>query len=1463
MADLFDRLAAESKTDDLFTRLARESEPTRGVISETARGLATGLTQTGTTTLESLGYLTGLEGLEEYGREATERAEEYFDPRGKAGAFAKGLGRVAGEIGTSVVGGGAVLKGVGATAKGAKALRGMTAAQRALAAGAAQVPIDVVQGAKEEEGIFLPGRAGAIAESVGLGGLGSLYAARKARLPAETRPDRLLASKSVGIEPGQLDDLPGPAIPMGGVRVPETRAERLLPDVSETTRRIEETYAGGLGPAIPMPADAMDLRRLPADATPEDVAAYIAQRGSREALRQRGRIPSLSGRTARRPEAQRAREAVEERAAIEAGEVIGKAFEGRLPQSLRRFSDENLRATFNEWDRKVQETAMTANAMDETAQINFGEQMTRPMGYRRAKELFGEAEEARQYKNFSEEQAGLMEELNMTPRDIRAMNAANRRLPGLERQRDRILAEMERRGLSLTDESTDFPFGANVGEAVEEAAPVAGDTQKQLRRLGGRIVNLQAILDRQALPVAGTPEAADAVMTIPKRLSPEEVAGIKDDIKRTREQMRSLRPGFIQGELLAQGGGALLGGIAGAATAEEGDRADLLSRAALGAAAGAGLGRIATQPDRFFRSLTDARSTYEKRLAEGVAGVRKKLGRDEDQFNRSLQQLDPTGRELWREEQRVLEQAGEVRRAVSDREVKDFARTINVDEIVARDLRKLDTVQIAALGNRIVEDRAQLDGILRQIDNGQVTKEQVEQLAEQRDAILNRLIGYDRVYNAAASEQGRGMRMLGRMMLDTGKVDFTQALRLAKSVSGLAPREALSDEATAAIKRIFTDTSMVSDKQRAEALAKMLDEMRKSTPLDLLLDVRRWSLLSAPFSWATNVVGSLAGTAETAIANPIAAALDNAYVWSNRKLLGRELKRTVALGGRGKAYGDRFMEVLPTIADSKWYKGIDPEKPFDALNKERVNYINALGLGEKEGEAAWRASLRGGAKILQAAGDTIYGIMTSTDAPFYEAALAAARKERATVRAMNEFGKEAWGSAPFIARVKELMQPNNGFAVDEAIATAEALDATFKTPTAIARQIRQAGALGTFVAPFANTPTNLIRRGLESIPGIGFLPAKTQTDNLAKTLRSKGVSEAEIADEIRRYRTKVLGRQLTTGIGSIFAGYALAKAGVLTQEYVEPKNATPEEREEMKRRQLTGQAPLTLRIGDTAYSLAPFATLIPGVAIGAAWADVAKDENAGVAGKLGQFAIRSAKSMGRTVADLPVLQGMESFTRLVSGQGRAADIGREAATFIPFSSAIAAAGRGMDEIGKRRPETVAEGFMERIPFLRERVAPEVGVFGETTPSAGLATTLFSPLRQQRVRTGGLYDVLQELDVSPAKAVKRTGETQATYAARRGGEGQNEMALLEDLLAGNPQAWKFVPPGAKRTFRADVKDGKVQEAWRGALKAALSSQRSEVTGYAKNQAERQARMEGFTRNSTAFKARVEQLMAGQP
>lgn len=914
-----------------------------------------------------------------------------------------------------------------------------------------------------------------------------------------------------------------------------------------------------------------------------------------------------------------------------------------------------------------------------------------------------------------------------------------------------------------------------------------------------------------------------------------------------------------------RGIGAVLGAGAGAGTAEEGDTGDLVGRMALGAAAGFGLGsmasngfrgvrQLANAPSRLSQAFADARTAYERRLAAGTAGTEKKA---DQLFNQSLRSLDSTGRELWKQEQQVLEQAGETRRLVSDAEVKQFAKAINVDEIVARDLRKLDTVQLAALGNRITEDRAQLDKVFRQLEDVNVTSEQLEQLKGQRDALLNRLVGYDRVYNTAGSEQGRGLRILGRFMLDAGKVDITNALRAARRALDLPSGTQLSDAATNAIKGVFSDSSLVTDKQKAEALAKVIDDMRGGTLLDVLLDNRRAGLLAAPFSWATNILGSVGGAAETAIANPVAAALDNMWVRANG-LVGKKLERTVTFGGRGAAYQEKFREMLPDMMARIRRGGVEMTNPLQDIAQQKINYVNALGLSPADGEAAWRKTLRGGAKILQAANDGIYRIMTETDRPFYEASLAAAFQERAVLRAMNEMPRAAWKGPEFTRRVAELMNPMTAHPTDAAMAVAEALDATFKTPTRIARMAREAGSIGAYVAPFANTPTNLIRRGLESIPGVGFIPAATQTRNIADKLKRMGVAEKDIANEVRRYRTKVLGRQLTTGAGSILAGYMLAKSGQLTQEYVEPIGASPEERDEMKRRQLTGQAPLTLRVGDTAVSLAPFATLIPGISIGAALAQADEDESI----PLTQIAATAGMSALRTTAELPVLQGVKNLTEILAGRSKAATFGRELSSFLPFSSATAALARGIDTTGKRKPETFAEGFAERIPFLRGGVAPDVGVFGETQPSAGILQSMLNPLRPSAVRTGGIYDVLQEVNALPSKAAKRTGESEAVYAQRRQVEGPQEKALLEDLIAGNPRAWAFVPAGARRKFDAAVREGKTQGAWRELLGTALSQQRRGTTDVAKSAAERQALLDGYRRNTSEFNARVQQILAGQ-
>jgi hypothetical protein len=916
--------------------------------------------------------------------------------------------------------------------------------------------------------------------------------------------------------------------------------------------------------------------------------------------------------------------------------------------------------------------------------------------------------------------------------------------------------------------------------------------------------------------------------------------------------------------------GALVGGGVGALTADEGDVGQMVERGVLGAAAGAGASalagrRLAAQrkPVPGATAPVETRTRYEQKLADGTVGRTKDAA-----FNRSVQLLDPTGKRLWQEEEKALAAAGMTRRVVSDAEIDQFAKDIDIDDLVKRDVRKLDTVQIAALGRRIREDRTAFDDVLKKLDDTSLSAEARTQLEETRDAAFERLLSYDRIYNTAAEEQGRGLRMLGRMMRQAGSSDINQAYRMAKQALSLPNSASLSESVQASIRDVFTNPKFKTAAARDGQLAKVLGDLQQSSMLDVFLDSRAAGFLSAPHSVFTNIYGSTLGAASNAIANPIAAALDNALVATG--LAGQ--RSVVAGSGRATTYAKAFKERLPTVMDKRWYQGLDPEKPLAEMQRKKVNYINGLGLSPQEGEAAWRKTLRPAAKMWEAANNAIYGLMTSTDAPFFQAAQSAALKERAVMRAMREMPKQV-GTPKFLTRVEELMDPMTANPVDATMALAEAMDATFKTPTRMARMARELGPLGRYLSPFTNTVTNLVRRGFEDLPFVGFIPAEAQARKLGERLRTVQKLKAtpeDVAREMQRYRTRVAGRQLTTGLGAISVGYLLAKSGRLTGEYVSPIGASTDEREEIARQRLTGQAPLTLRVGDTSYSLAPFAFLIPGIVVGAALADASKDDDFEVLPAAG----RAAATMGRTVADLPMLQGVQNFGKLLAGEGRfGVRAGQEAASFIPFSSAIGAVARATDpESAKRRPETFTEAVKEKLPGLRSEVAPAVGPLGETMPGPSTMVerinVVANPFRPARVRTGALYEALQELDAYPTSGKRRTAgdvkESERQYAERRQLEGPAEQALLQGLIDGDPRAWAFVPPGARRKFlTAQQREQTPEGAWRELLSAALSKQRGSVTEYATQQAERQAQIEGYRPKTVPFDQRVKLILAGQP
>ena len=1010
----------------------------RSSLSNLARGLATGVAQAGTTTLEALGTLTRSERLRRAGERYTREVEEYFDPEGRAGDIGRGVGRIGGEIGTSLVGGGALLKGATAIPKVGMALRGATATQRALAAGAAQLPLDVIQGAKEEEGILLPGRAGAIAESVGLGALGTGLSARR-----------------------------GLRAPAADVQVPEE-----LSLASAARRRARET-------GVPVPDEPF--------LTPS----------VREQL----------------------------------GE-LAPAVEGRLKE------------------------------------------------------------------------AG----------------------------------------------------------AVKRVKSIEG-MQAEYRRL-----------------IDSLPPGAKTVMT------DEEFAG---------------RAGRI--------------------------------------------GEYSYDFQQFAKRLNDVNATPADRLAAEAA---------------SAEVMDKIVEEL--------------------RIVQPTLRSAAVRMATARHL---------------------------------------------------------------------------------GKSNIGSAVLAARRLLGLPNEVKLSDRIKDEISLIFTNPALADDpKARELALQKLYSKLERKSLWDVVLDVRRWGLLSNPATWAVNFLGSKAEAAQNAIAHPIAVALDTG--WAK------------ATGARRTMYGYNNADEWIAEAAKSGKKianpkallrmardGVQADSIYSNSEYAKTSYIDNLGLSPEEGESVFRKAARLPLRVLDIAANTVYGLMETADIPFYRASLATSYRERAMIRALNE----GLGNSPdqFLTRVKELMQPENMNELDVLLATEDALDATFKTKTGVSRLVKTLGKPGEYLVPFANTPANIVRKGFESIPGIGFLATPSRTPKFNQELRNRmiarGASAQDLSDETRRQFIRAASRQITTGMGGITAGYLLHQAGILTPEYTPARGATPEEREAMQRRQLTGESPLSLRIGDKSYSLSYMATLAPALAIGAALSQAQNDDIDQGIGLLGV----SAKTAGRTILNMPLLEGVSRAEQFLSGGMKQPEValGREVGSFVP--SVVAATARGIDVTPKRTPETFGEAIAERIPVLRERLAPTPGPFGEVQEGVGLARSLFDPTRPQQVRTGGVYDELQRLEAYPGQRQRRPEESAQAYFERRQREGEAEQKVLEGILSGERPSLRGVSANARREFRRTVREQGEEAAVRQLVDIALRQQRAAMTAADKQAAERQARREGYRRNTAEFTSRVNALMAGKP
>jgi hypothetical protein len=804
-------------------------------------------------------------------------------------------------------------------------------------------------------------------------------------------------------------------------------------------------------------------------------------------------------------------------------------------------------------------------------------------------------------------------------------------------------------------------------------------------------------------------------------------------------------------------------------------------------------------------------SPYERDVMDGRVGIPK----DEPLFNSSLYSVDPTGGVLARREEAFLESQGMQKVRVPDAVVDRISRELDID-VKRGSASRMTTPRFVALARRIYEDRAFI-ARMEELAQGATSPEVKSAYDEAIEGAYKRLLNYDKEFNAAGSEAGRQLRILrevSKMMGGTSQA----YLRAAKRYLGV--RE-LNEGTQDAIVRIYNQNA--DQATRDAELARYLQGLKKSTVGEAIADVARWGLLTAPASMMRNLTGGVEVAALGLIETPIASAIDRITSSSgglNRTVIADPMvTKSWFRGARGG------LEAFEKFRERYMGGGIDPENPMDVLNQRRVNYESVIGDGR------WADALRPGARALQFGADAIYGTLAATDAVFYKGFLNASLKQRAILRAMNE------GLTPrtpeFIEAVMKYSDPDNMRPVDVIMAQVEALDATLKTPTIaqdVLRYVKRskpgAGNVLDFIVPFANTPTNIIRKAMERVPLIGAAVSEGQVSTIRKKLQQMkdagiDISDTDIASEVRRYRIKGTASQIS-GAGLIMSGYAMYKSGVLTGDFAFSIGRELPEREEARRRDLTGQGALSLKVGDTSYSIgAGFGIMGPLLAIGAALAAADEyDPGSSVTQRVGL----ATKSAGKTALEIPVVSSFADIQSLLQTGGMTGTeyAARQTGRLIPASSLMRGVARATDsEVGMRSPEGFTEAIMQDIPGLRQRIAPRVNPLGEPYPAAGGANILINPFSPKRTLSGPLYDALEQAQFYPAPADRLKDETRRDYSGRRQAEGANERALLQGLVSGDDGAWSFVSDNAYQDF-LETQD------WRELLASALRGQRTAVS-----------------------------------
>lgn len=498
-------------------------------------------------------------------------------------------------------------------------------------------------------------------------------------------------------------------------------------------------------------------------------------------------------------------------------------------------------------------------------------------------------------------------------------------------------------------------------------------------------------------------------------------------------------------------------------------------------------------------------------------------------------------------------------------------------------------------------------------------------------------------------------------------------LGLRKQIPELTPEQT---------KDIFDRMKIIQDlppgEEKAIMFKKLRDDISNLVPtpfMDKIVTVWKAGLLTGVKTSGLNIASNASHLISEVIKDVPATALDVLL----SPITG---KRTTALTVKGITAGfkegvEKGIRFLRT--------GYDERNAMAKYDYKKVNYGKS-----KIGKA------------VQAYTDKVFNILGSEDQPFYYGALLRSFNEQAIVEAINK-GLSGDEAKAFVDNL--VHNPTDKMLV---LSVEDALVAVYQNETIlgrVAKQFQNIGPVGQFILPFGRTPSAVATQIIHYTP-VGAI--NTLIQNIGKDRFNQ------------RKFVKGIGRGLT-GTAIMGLGAYLIRKGLMNLDY-------PTSESDRELWKLEGRKPNTIKIGGRYRQIQSFGPLGNVLLIGGHYYNAFK-ETGSIIGALAIGSFGAIKSFSEQTFLTSLKGSLEAMT----------DPEKSAASFIRsfVSSAVPTLIKDVavatDDI-VRRPTTMVDYILNRVPALRQMLEPQVDILGQEVKRAeNFFETMFDFTRGSAVK----------------------------------------------------------------------------------------------------------------------------------